>query len=74
MTLTSSPPITLTLTEQEADIMQSALCQYRGPYRVAQVLLDAERSRAEKMVDKAMDMATGIQDELFRRHHERHGQ
>lgn len=63
-----SGQIQLFLTEQEADIIQQALAQYEGPYRVGDVLNDEETARSAAMVKVAESICEVIQTELTDRY------
>lgn len=60
--------IQLFLSEQEADIIQQALCRYEGPYRKDGTLNDHETARSEAMVKVAEGIIDVIQAELHDRY------
>lgn len=62
--------IQMLVSEEEADILLTALSKYTGPYAPGSVLNEAEKARSERMIKSAMDMHNCIGDELTRIYHE----
>ena len=65
--------IQLTVTEEEADIIQNALGKWIGPYSEAQIptLTEGERQRAAWKRRMAGEMVEKIQQELIERYSKR---
>lgn len=63
-------PITLHLSEHEADILQHALSTWNGPYmdNQSESLTLPEKQRAGEQVSEARNMCETIRAELMRRY------
>ena len=61
-------PITLTVSEHEADIIQAALSRYDGPYAPGSALTGPEVVRQNTMIAEAQALCQQVQDELMRRY------